>query len=137
MQFRVATVDDIPAISKIRMTVSENVLRDPALATQEEVEATLTTTGRGWVAEVDGKVVGFAMVRRNGLVWALFVRPRFQGQGIGTALLTLCVSWLMELGLSRAFLDTGAGTKAEAFYRELGWREFARTDEKVEFEVAL
>lgn len=137
MRYRVATPDDMPTLAKLRLSVREKVLNDPATVTLEQAEAALTTDGRGWIAEEDGKAVGFALARDDGLIWALFVRQRHEGQGIGTALLTLCLSWLMDLGLTRAFLTTFEGTDAEAFYREMGWRETGRADGKVAFETSL
>ena len=42
------------------------------------------TTGKGWVCEIENRIVGFAIVdvvAHN--VWALFVQPGFDGIGIG------------------------------------------------------
>jgi hypothetical protein len=42
---------DIPAMSRIRLAVTENVLSNPARVTQQMYEDYLERSGRGWVAE--------------------------------------------------------------------------------------
>ncbi|MBK6453095.1 MAG: GNAT family N-acetyltransferase [Steroidobacteraceae bacterium] len=54
--------------------------------------------------------------------WALFVDPDHEGRGHGKALHSAMVSWLWAQGLRHLWLTTGLGTRAEAFYRALGWR---------------
>jgi GNAT superfamily N-acetyltransferase len=55
-------------------------------------------------------------------VWALFVDPAHEGQGWGQALHAQAVDWLWSLGHARLWLTTGAGTRAERFYRSRGWQ---------------
>jgi GNAT superfamily N-acetyltransferase len=83
----------------------------------------LTENGRGWVAEVGDRIVGFAigdLSRAN--VWALFVDPDFEGRGVGRSLHDMTVSWLFEAGADRIWLSTDPGTRAERFYEAAGWR---------------
>lgn len=56
---RHATPTDIPAMSKIRLSVSENMLSDPTHVTQAMYEDFLEQSGRGWVAEHDGEILAF------------------------------------------------------------------------------
>ena len=85
--------------------------------------AAIGPLGRGWVAEDRGTLVGFAVGYRSGNVWALFVHPEHEGHGYGKALHGAMVAWLSQQGLRRLWLTTDAGTRAEAFYRSLGWKD--------------
>lgn len=57
---RQATSTDATAMHRVRLAVTENRLVSMALTEQDYVAAT-QQIGRGWVAEVDGEVVGFAV----------------------------------------------------------------------------
>ena len=119
------------------MAVRENVLSNRTAVTVAATAAYITGPGRGWVAEADGAIIGFSIANRSGLIWALFVRPGWDGRGIGTRLLADCIGWLRGIGVAEAFLDTGPGTRAEGFYRHAGWHESARDGENVVFRRAL
>ncbi|MBB6133068.1 GNAT superfamily N-acetyltransferase [Massilia aurea] len=121
--FRQASVHDIPAMSRIRLSVNENRLRDPPRITPQMYADFLEKDGRGWVALVDGEIVAFSYANRiDGSIWALFVDPRFEGQGLGKQLLSLATDWLFSLGFRRVTLSTGTHTRAAQFYTRLGWR---------------
>lgn len=135
--YRRATLADRDAISAIRLSVQENILRDPSRVTEADYRAYIDEIGRGWVAEIEGRIIGFSFANRSGLIWALFLAPGHEGHGTGRALLALCLAWLREQGVAQAFLDTGAGTRAEAFYRRQGWRETARDGSSIAFALAL
>jgi GNAT superfamily N-acetyltransferase len=137
VSYREATLADLPAISKVRMSVVENVLSDPSKVTNEDYVAYITETGKGWVAELDGDIIGFSMANRSGLIWALFLRPGYEARGIGRNLLDLCTSWLRQVGVDRAFLDTAPGTRAEEFYRRRGWTVISRTARRIDFTLDL
>lgn len=121
MQIRVATEAEIPEMHQVRLSVRENRLSDPARVQPRDYEA-LLSRGRGWVADIEGQIAGFAIAdleRRS--VWALFVRPAFEGRGIGRALHAAMIDWLFRAGAERVSLSTDPGTRAEAFYRSAGW----------------
>ena len=121
--FRLANVHDIPAMSRIRLAVTENVLRDPTRITLQMYADFLEKDGRGWVALVDGEIVAFSYANRiDGSIWALFVDPRYEGQGLGKQLLSLATAWLFSLGFTQVTLSTGTRTRAAQFYKRLGWR---------------
>ena len=121
--FREAAFDDIPYMTRIRLAVTENVLRDPTRITPQMYADFLEKDGRGWVALVDGDIVAFSYANRiDGSIWALFVDPRFEGQGLGKALLARATGWLFSLGFTRVTLSTGTHTRAAQFYTRLGWR---------------
>jgi len=54
---RRATRADIPAMSRIRLAVTENALRDPTRITVAMYEDYPERSGRGWVAEANGEIV--------------------------------------------------------------------------------
>ena len=121
--FRSANVHDIPAMSRIRLAVTENVLRDPTRITPQMYADFLEKDGRGWVALVDGEIVAFSYANKiDGSIWALFVDPRYEGQGLGKQLLSLATTWLFSLGVTQVTLGTGTRTRAAQFYKRLGWR---------------
>lgn len=122
VSIRLATEADIPAMHRVRLAVVENRLSDPARLTPADYLPAITELGLGWVAESSGAVAGFAVGYRSGNIWALFVHPDHEGCGHGKALHSVMVSWLWAQGLRRLWLTTEPGTRAEAFYRSLGWR---------------
>jgi GNAT superfamily N-acetyltransferase len=120
--FRRAVSADIPAMSRIRLAVTENVLRDPTRITVEMYEDYLERSGRGWVAENGGEIVAFCYADKiDASIWALFVRPGHEGRGLAKALLKRAVDWLFEAGHERVHLTTGADTRADGFYAAQGW----------------
>lgn len=67
-------------------------------------------------AEKDGSEERAAELKR------VFVRPEFQGRGIGTKLVSLLMEWAEELGYERMLLETGELlTESCAVYRKLGF----------------
>lgn len=123
MIFSRATLDDIAAMSAIRLLVKENVLSNPARITQQMYVDYLDKLGRGWVCKMDGVVVGFSYAASaDASIWALFVHPDFEGRGIGKQLLALATGWLFAGGASAVGLSTGANTRAARFYAAQGWQ---------------
>ena len=120
---RQATSADIPGMSRIRLSVTENVLSDPGRITAAMYEDFLEKSGRGWVAESAGEIVAFCYADKvNASIWALFVSPGHEGRGLGKSLLEQAVNWLFELGHDRVHLSTGANTRADRFYAAQGWQ---------------
>ncbi len=125
---------NIPAMSAIRLSVTENVLSDPARVTLQMYEDYLEKDGRGWVAEVAGAIAGFSYAdRANASIWALFLSPCYEGLGLGKALLDLATSWLFELGHPRVTLGTTPDTRADRFYSARGWTRLAEDGAEVRF----
>ncbi|MBK9046665.1 MAG: GNAT family N-acetyltransferase, partial [Bacteroidetes bacterium] len=71
----------------------------------------------------DELVTGFAVVDLVvHTTWALFVRPGYEGNGIGTILQQLLLtSYFQQTSIRFGF--TSPGTRAETFYRKSGWYE--------------
>jgi GNAT superfamily N-acetyltransferase len=124
MIFREATIADIQQIQFIRHSVKENMLSDPALVPDKDVEDYITNRGKGWVCEINHTVVGFAIVSiKDRNVWALFIDPGFEGKGIGKKLHDDMMNWYFSKTDKTVWLGTAPGTRAEKFYRNAGWKE--------------
>ncbi len=138
MIFREATIHDIPQIQIVRHSVRENTLSDPALVTDADCAEFLTVRGKGWVCEVEGQIVGFSIVDLKGRnIWALFLRPEFEGRGIGRQLHDRMLDWYFAQTRDTVWLGTSPNTRAEGFYRKAGWVEVGRHGEKeLRFEMA-
>jgi GNAT superfamily N-acetyltransferase len=120
--FRQARRSDIPAMSRIRLAVTENVLSDPSRVTLEMYEDFLEKSGRGWVAEDRDEIVAFCYADKDkASIWALFVQPGHEGRGLAKTLLRLAVDWLFATGHETVSLSTGANTRADRFYAAQGW----------------
>ena len=106
----------------VRHLVKENTLSDPNLVRDEDVSHYLSDKGKGWVCEVEGKVVGFSIVDLlENSVWALFVDPKFAEKGIGKELHRLMIDWYFQQTKKNVVLGTSSNTRAEIFYSLQGW----------------
>lgn len=124
MTIREALITDIPQIQIVRNSVKENMLSDPALVPDSDVEDYMFRRGKGWVAEEDGTVIGFAIADlREHNIWALFLHPDAEGKGIGKQLHKIMLDWYFSKTEETVWLSTGFNTRAETFYRMQGWRE--------------
>ena len=124
MIFRQAQIEDIKQIQIVRNSVKENTLSNPFLVTEKDYREFLTERGNGWVCEIDNQIIGFAIVDlRDNNIWALFLKPEFEGKGIGTKLQNLMLDWYFEKGKENVWLGTSPNTRAEKFYTESGWVE--------------
>jgi GNAT superfamily N-acetyltransferase len=122
MTLRIATLADIEAMHRVRLSVEENRLSDPSRVTLAHYREMLETRGRGWVYEVNNEIAGFAIADDSTRsIWALFVRPGKEGRGIGRALHDAMVAWLFDVGHSPLWLTTEPNTRAARFYLAAGW----------------
>jgi GNAT superfamily N-acetyltransferase len=118
---RRATPADIPRIMEIRDVVRENRLSDPSRATAADVLWQIAHSPiHLW--DERGSIKGFsAGDPRDGSIFALFVDPAFEGQGIGQVLILAACRSLAAAGHRIARLSTDPGTRAERFYLRNGW----------------
>ena len=118
---RVARLADIPAMHRLRLAVRENQLTTTVI-TEEHYARAIERTGCGWVAVQDEHVLGFSVGNNiTGNIWALFVDPEYEGQGVGQMLQKAMLNWLFCQGLRRVWLGTGQNTRAQRFYESSGW----------------
>lgn len=121
---REATIDDIRQIQFVRNAVKENTLSDPGLVTDKDCEVYITSRGKGWVYVVNEVIIGFAIADlQDNNIWALFLLPEFENQGIGKQLHETMLDWYFGQTAHSVWLSTSANTRAEKFYRKMGWAE--------------
>jgi len=137
MNFREARVEDIPQIQIVRNSVKENTLSNPALVTDKDCEDFIIRRGKGWVCEIDNRIVGFAIADlQENNIWALFIHPGFEGKGIGKKLHDDMLDWYFTKNKSALWLGTAPDTRAERFYRKAGWKETGiRPNGEIKFEM--
>ena len=124
MIIREANIDDIKQIQVVRNAVKENTLSNPNLVTDEDCRIFLTERGKGWVCEINNQITGFSIADlKDHNVWALFVHPEFDRQGIGRQLHDILLDWYFGQTKETIWLGTAPNTRAEAFYRKAGWKE--------------
>ncbi len=139
MTIRQAVSADIPQIQVVRNAVKENMLSNPALVTDEDCEAFINVRGRGWVCEIDGRIVGFSIVdMKDNNIWALFLDPAFEKQGIGRQLHDVMINWYFTQTHETVWLGTAPNTRAEQFYRRAGWKQIGtHGNGEVKFEMTV
>lgn len=128
--YREMRIGDLPAAFELRLSTVENAITleeleiDYGITPQSLAEA-MQSDVKGWLCEVSGEAVGFAMGdRANGEVQVVAVRPGYEGRGIGKALLARVRDWLFAEGHDEIWLlaNPDPTIRAYGFYRKLGWR---------------
>lgn len=124
MIFKEAKTSDIEQMSSVRLSVRENTLSNPGLVTAKDYREYLVNRGKGWVCEIDKQIAGFSIADLQAHnVWALFVRPEYEGMGIGRKLHTIMMDWYFSQTNEKVWLGTWPKTRADRFYRTYGWKE--------------
>lgn len=90
----------------------------------------------------NNKVIGGGAIRRyddeNIELKRVFVHTKYQGQGIGTKLVSLLIEWAKELGYKRIILETGELlAESCAVYKKLGFEEIANYGPYVDMSESL
>ena len=139
MIFREAQITDIPQIQLVRNSVKENMLSDPALVPDKDVEDFITKRGKGWVGELDNRIVGFSIVdMKDKNIWALFVHPDHEAKGIGKQLHQIMLDWYFSQTKETVWLGTAPDSRAERFYRMQGWKEVGMHGKgEIKFEMSF
>lgn len=138
MLIRAATEADIKQIQVVRNAVKENMLSNPDLVTDDDCKEFITVRGKGWVGETEGRIVGFSIVDlKEKNIWALFIDPEFEKQGIGRKLHNVMLDWYFTQTQDTVWLGTAPGTRAEKFYRKSGWKDAGMYGKEVKFEMTF
>ncbi len=133
---RTATVKDVAVIYQFIQELADyEKLSDEVTATISQLEKTLfgeTSVAHVLIAEEDNEPVGFALYFFNYSTFLakpgiyledLYVRPKFRGQGIGTALLKRLAAIANERGCGRLEWSVLKWNKpAIDFYEKIGAR---------------
>ncbi len=144
---RPATLDDAAAMAEIhvrswqwayRGQLPKDFLDRLSDTLERRIEARRTAfvnlppEARWWVAEQDGRVVGFAitgpsrdadMSTLTGEVELIYLLPEAAGKGVGRALFAHAVADLRERGYQQAMLWVlESNARARRFYEAAGWR---------------
>jgi GNAT superfamily N-acetyltransferase len=137
MTFRDAWTSDITQMQSVRSSVKENVLSNPALVTSGDYEEYITVRGKGWVCEINDSIAGFSIADlKENNIWALFVRPEFEGRGIGRKLHDIMLDWYFSKTKEYVWLSTERKSRAEIFYKKAGWKEAGQYGkEEIKFEM--
>jgi GNAT superfamily N-acetyltransferase len=145
-----------PVFASFRSVLGERVYQaiypDWATSQARDVEAICQDdTATVWVAEQQGRPVGFVAVRidagsRTGEIEMLAVDPLVQRQGIGTVLTSFAVQRLRDAGVGLAVVGTGGDpghAPARRVYEKAGFvglplvRFYARLDADTGHKPAL
>lgn len=133
---RRATLADVDETFAVRGATRENAIPRERLAalgiTPASVSAAMQTgTYASWVAEADGRIVGFCNAEAGtGEVIVLAILDGYERRGIGKALLAQAVDFLQGRGCARLWLMAGASAtlRSHGFYRANGWAPTGRRD---------
>ncbi|MBY5991252.1 GNAT family N-acetyltransferase [Ferrimonas balearica] len=122
-RFRRARLSDIATLQSIRHSVPEAEDPGPRDLPDTLYAQYLERRGRGWLAMAGHQEAGFVIVSLvDQAVWALYVNPAWQGQGLGRRLLQIGCHHLFSQGARQIRLTTASGVPALGFYQHLGWR---------------
>ncbi|MFF5173889.1 GNAT family N-acetyltransferase [Micromonospora sp. NPDC000089] len=124
---RTARPDDAPEVVALRALVHPYLLRGVESTRRMIEQPPPGEDWTAWVAEADGRVVGWASAYRNGQtsepdfgeISTLHVHPDHRGRGAGTALLTAALAHLRSIGARRVL--TWALAESLPFARRHGF----------------
>ena len=126
INIRDASEKDIPQIFEVRTSVVENHLSTEHLAEIGVTPQTILEAIRKepciWAALEGDQIVGFSMgSSEDACLFAVFVRPEWEGQGIGRLLVERAEEFLFKSSPS-IWLHTDGSSRAAGFYERLGWK---------------
>jgi ribosomal-protein-alanine N-acetyltransferase len=120
------TVEDVPAV----IDLDRKSFSLPWPERSFRFEVTDNPASRCWVAELDGKVAGMAVIWLLGdeaHVATIATHPDFRRQGIGQRLLAHALRQLIDEGARSSFLEVReSNLTAQEMYRKFGYEETGR-----------
>ncbi len=134
MKLREIKIADIKDILDIRVSTKENHFSMTDLAevgvTSKSIAEWLDDSVKGWVCEMSGQPVGFAMADgKTAEVLVVACYPEYEKKGIGKALMLKLHDWLWSLDHDEIWLwsDPDPGIRAYEFYRKMGYEPTGAT----------
>ena len=135
LTFRETQVGDIEDMFSVRARTRQNPISKEHLATYGITSASSAAdmaSGKmkGWGCFHHAALVGFCNGdSTTGEVLVLAVLPEYEGNGIGTRLLSHVVEWLRSMGFQQPWLAASPDPRirAHGFYRALGWQPSGRS----------
>lgn len=127
LTLRPATEADAGSVAEVHLSARRAAPMPASVHADEEALPWLASRlreDRAWVAELDGRVVGYARFT-SGWLDDLYVLPEYAGRGVGSALLDVVKSQLPE-GFCLWVFETNA--PARGFYARHGLLELEHTD---------
>jgi hypothetical protein len=107
-------------MQRIRALVKGNRLTSRALSEAHHLQA-IERDGRGWVIDVDGQVLGFAIANSvTGNIWTLFVDPEHEVRIMAVAY-TMRWSMAVVAGSAPTLAHNGGSDSRQRFYESAGW----------------
>lgn len=141
MLIRKIEKSDINDILDIRVSTKENHFSMTDLAevgvTPKSVAEWLEGSIKGWLCEISGQSVAFAMAdSQTAEVLVIACYPKFENIGIGKALMQKVHDWLWSFDHDEIWLwsSPDPNVRAYGFYRKLGYEptgEIKGNDEKL------
>lgn len=120
---------DIQEILAVRTSTVENHFSLDELAnigiTEKTVSDWLEGSIKGWVFEISGKIVGFAMGdSKTAEILVIAISPGYEKLGIGKRLMHTIQDWLWSFDHQTLWLwsNPDISVRAHGFYRKLGWK---------------
>jgi len=90
--------------------------------------------GRIYVAEIDKKIVGFMVIHKEFYnhgpklhIKEIAVNSRFQGKGVGKALMEKAEEFAKNHNIKTIYLFTSSDAKAFEFYKKIGYSHSKKT----------
>lgn len=125
INIRQALISDVEDIFIVRTSVIENHLSREEMRqmgiTESVVSEMLEQKSCAWVAVDNGEIVGFSMILPDeGCLFAAFVLPDYENQGIGRGLVIIAEEELFK-HRDCIWLETAKNSRAVKFYKHLGW----------------
>lgn len=119
--YRRMTLDDVPAVHEI--DVLSFTLPWPERSFRFEISE--NPVSRGWVAEIDTKIVAMLVIWRildEAHIATIATHPEFRRKGIGEHLMMVALLSAREEGARHAFLEVRAGNlAAQLMYKKYGF----------------
>ncbi len=124
----------------IRKHFLQSLSREKAVQTWQKIFAEKKQSQFIFVAEDQKEgIIGFVSgggprdeeISCDAEIYALYIKPRWQGQGVGRKLMEKVISFLQAQGLKSFYLWTLAAGKSHRFYESLGGQRIACKQEVI------